>query len=667
MKKLLIACIMGALMTGAWAVQQANAFSATKESFESMSADATLDVSDERTDKQWVCEDTDATLKAVAYTEEDKAYTYGTPTANTRATTFGTDQAKYLSIDTGSGKPLWRTLAENGSDTAQAVSYSSEDGEASYVIDTLVQFTGTDTAPTPLTSEEGAYADKFILWMKTVEDDNGNKTSSLHVICGDLNPECGSQVGVGESYRAPLDLELDKAVTEGQWARISVKAVSVAEESTIGFVLYIDGEAVAVKETEDVPYIGTTLATEEDGNWVPANGVITLMYDEDAKSDFNILSNSDVSDIAKYYINKKQFIPSIVAEDSNITKVGFEGSGKIDDVQIVATGDDAPAFTKYTPSAVTTHTVSFVAKGSDGGTPAWSANDLTVNDGEAIPTASIPATDKVDGYTFAGWFSDETCETSFDMTTTITGDKTIYVYFTKNVTTYTVTFAQKGLEGDAATAWTVPGTQQIESGSTITSLPNIQTVDGYTASGWQYDDGTAYEAQAITGAITLYVTYTVVETDPDPIAPGATAEFTDKTKADTWAANKDNIVIPSSLTTDAAKDAYKSYLVGTVTGDDTDGYTVTFDIDSTKEAALETALEEVLPKVLDGTEITTAVPGFYYAVKACDTVGGEYAVKGDWAQAGVDGTVTLSVTKTKGKTAEFYKIVVQAVDPNAAK
>ena len=612
MKKLLIAYIMGALMTGAWAVQQANAFNATKNSFEN--ADD-FDSGALKVEGQWVCEDTDATLKQVAYVADtDPAPTYSGTTRS-----FDGDNLNYLSIDTGSDKPLWRTLASDGSAVAVA---DSETG--GYVIDALVQFTGTDTAPTPQLD------DRLVLWMETVEGDDGVKTSTLNVICGQLNDDSSS---TPKNVTIPLDVE----VTEGQWARISAKyMIYESEYDMAGFVVFVDGKAVSAKEGEyNIIVSGGTFYCNE--------GEAQSRYDN------------------------KQLFPSMI-DNCNITKVGFEGSGKIDDFQILAEAD-APEFTKYDASAVTTHTVSFVAKGSDGGTPAWSANDLTVNDGEAIPTASIPATDKVDGYTFAGWFSDETCETSFEIgTEVITGDKTIYAYFTKDVVSYTVTFAQKGLPD--GTAWTAPDALSIESGKTIgDAIPTVPEVTGYTATGWFTDENcsVAFADGAITQATILYAKYTVVETDPDPIAPGATAEFTDETKANTWAANKDNIVIPPSLTTDAAKNTYKSYLVGTVTGNDADGYTVTFDIDSDKEAALETALEEVLPKVLDGTEITTAVPGFYYAVKACDTVGGEYAVKGDWTQAGDDGTVTLSVTKTEGKTAEFYKIVVQAVDPNAAK
>jgi hypothetical protein len=636
MKKLLIACITVALAAGAWAAGEASAFSQTKNSFENADdfTSGALNV-----EGQWVCEDTDATLKQVAYVADtDPAPTYS---GSTRS--FDGDNENYLSIDTGSGKPLWRTFAADGS--ACKIWDSNGKTEADYVIDTLVQFTGTDTEPAILTTEEGAAIDQLVIWMKTVEDDNGNKTSTLNVKCGILDELIN---GAGTT-----NIVLGANVSEGQWARLSVKSViipdttsGVYDHDSVGFVIYVDGVAVG--------------AADIDGY----KEAIAYSDWEDAPTEVN-----------KAYIGLGQLFPSILASGSTgaatITQVGFEGSGKIDDLQIL-TLDDAPAFVKAEPTpAVTTHTVSFVAKGLDDGVTWEGAGDVEVDSGSTLTTDQIPTT-TVEGYDFKGWFSDETCETAITaealaaMTFT-EATTTIYAKFEAATVTYTVTFAQKGLEGDAATAWTAPTIDPVVSGQAISALPDAPAVDGYTASAWQYDDGTAYEAQEITEAITLYVTYTAVETDPDPIAPGATAEFTDKTKADTWAANKDNIVIPSSLTTDAAKDAYKSYLVGTVTGNDNDGYTVTFDIDSTKEAALETALEEVLPKVLDGTEITTAVPGFYYAVKACDTVGGEYAVKGDWAQAGDDGTVTLSVTKTKGKTAEFYKIVVQAVDPNAAK
>ena len=666
MKKLLIACITVALAAGAWAVEQSQtAFNLTQESFEDMTADATLDVSDERTDTQWVCEDTDATLKAVAYTEEDTPYTYGTPADNTRATTFGTDQAKYLSIDTGSNKPLWRTLAMDG-ETGQTVSYDEEAGEGTYVIDTLVQFTGTDTAPTvesvfvPVEegSEEGSYVfnDKIVLWCKTVEDANGDSTDKvkLMALCGAYGsdgyticnantvPEDEIADDNPQTYVAPYEVELAE-VDVGSWVRVSVKPVAMGTDST-GFVIYLDGKAVTFGE----------------------EAYATLI---DAELD---LESSDFTKVAKYYISQRQYLPPI-ADNGYVTKVGFEGSGKIDDVQIVAMGDAAPTFTKYNgeePPAADTVVVSFAAVGLADGVTWEGAGDVEVTSGSTLTTDQIPAT-TVEGYDFKGWFSDETCQEAFDITTaTITGNKTIYVYFTKDVVSYTVTFAQKGLpEG---TDWTVPDAKQIESGSTITSLPNIQTVEGYTASAWQYEDGTAYEAQEITGAITLYVTYTVVETDPDPIAPGATAEFKDKAKADTWAANKDNIVVPTKLAgkTDAIA-TYKSYLVGSVTGDDTDGYTVTFDIDSTKKETIESELATLLPTVLSDSEtksFTGAVPGLYYTIEACDTVTGTYAVgTWGWAQAGADGKVALTISKTQGKTAEFYKIKVQAVDPNEAK
>ncbi len=632
MKKLLIACITVALMTGAWAVEQSQtAFNLTQESFEDMTADATLDVSDERTDTQWVCEDSDATLKAVAYTDEDKAYTYGTPADNTRATAWST-QNNYLSIDTGSQKPLWRTLAMDG-ETAQSVA------DAGYVIDTLVQFTGTDTAPTPMTekTEQGdeSIIDKFVLWLEsTTNEENDEQVNTLKVICGQSD-------GTGMLISGePLEIALDKSVTPGEWARVSVKAIALDTMGDMGFVVFIDGKAVS--------------ATEDEYDKI---GSFDYLCDGEAEGRFNA----------------RQLFPCISPNVAEITKVGFEGSGKIDDVQILAEADE-PEFMKYAEEepGTETVTVSFQAVGLEG-SDTWTADDKEVTVGEVI--AEMPSTE-LTGYTFNGWYTTSTCLAGdeFATDTLIEKEMTIYAKFTKNVVSYTVTFAQKGLpEG---TDWTAPDELTIESGKTIgDAIPTIPEVTGYTATGWFTDENcsVAFADGAITQATILYAKYEVVETDPDPIAPGATASFTDKTKADTWAANKDNIVTPDVLkNADATVIAkYKSYLVGSVTGDDTEGYTVTFDIDETQKETIESELATLLPTVLSDSEtksFTGAVPGLYYTIEACDTVTGTYAVGDwDWAQADADGNVALTITKDTNKTAEFYRIKVQAVDPNEAK
>lgn len=76
----------------------------------------------------------------------------------------------------------------------------------------------------------------------------------------------------------------------------------------------------------------------------------------------------------------------------------------------------------YQPTAVATyHTVSF---DTDGGT---AIADQSVRDGQ---TATKPADPTKSGYTFDGWYEEDTFTTEFDFTTPITADTTVYAKFT---------------------------------------------------------------------------------------------------------------------------------------------------------------------------------------------------------------------------------------------
>ncbi len=511
-----------ALAAGAWAD-----FAETAESFESLDADTTLNVSG-----QWACEDADATLKVTAY---------GTDTAP--ASIIGTEtNTKYLSIDTGSSKPLWRTLGSDG----KTIDGFTVDAENSYVYDGLVQFTSTDTAPSV---ESGV--DKFVLWMQTTTNEDETESYSLHVYSGAANDD-GTSIGQDvDGNNLKVDFQLAATVEPNKWYRVSIKAIPVdnGEEGMIGysgFVVFIDGVAVA---TTDDSY--SSSISPEVGS-LPVDNMAA-----EAKS---------------YYNESKLFLNMTV--DAAIDRVGFEGSGKIDDVQIV-TAANAPAFTKYNPDA--------------------------------------PAT-------------------------------------------FEVTFAQKGLpEG---TVWTAPDALSIESGKTIATMPDAPAVDGYTFSAWQYDDGTAYAAQEITAAVTLYAVYTKVV---GPVAPGvASDKFTTEADAQAYADAK-NVVVPNGLTGDAAT-TYKSFFTGTVSGDAENGYTVTFDIaDGKKQNLIDTADAVVVEMTGDAVTATGAQPGFYYTIQTCDTEDGTYT-DGQCVQADADGKVTFDAID-KTADAKFFKITVKAYIP----
>lgn len=278
MKKLLIASMTAALTAGVWAD-----LTKTQLSFED---------GFNKGDGFWTTETADENITVGTY-GDDKAYTYGNPAANTRAEAFGSAQNQFLKLETEAGKALWRNLA------AEAGGVATVDAANSYVLDTLVQFTATDEAPT------AAAGDKFILWLKS---DEVAGTTSLMVTCGKYAVD-------GLSIDGAVSIPLSVNVTAGQWARVSVKAIQLDQLSTVGFVVYVDGQiASAAESAYDVGTPGFINAGEASG-----------------------------------YFAGRQIFPSLVPSTGDLSSVGFEGSGSIDDLQIV-TGADVPSFTKYNPS-----------------------------------------------------------------------------------------------------------------------------------------------------------------------------------------------------------------------------------------------------------------------------------------------------------------------------
>lgn len=278
MKKLLIASMTAALTAGVWAD-----LTKTQLSFED---------GFNKGDGFWTTETADENITVGTY-GDDEAYTYGNPAANTRAEAFGSAQNQFLKLETEAGKALWRNLA------AEAGGVATVDAANSYVLDTLVQFTATDEAPT------AAAGDKFILWLKS---DEVAGTTSLMVTCGKYAVD-------GLSIDGAVSIPLSVNVTAGQWARVSVKAIQLDQLSTVGFVVYVDGQiASAAESAYDVGTPGFINAGEASG-----------------------------------YFAGRQIFPSLVPSTGDLSSVGFEGSGSIDDLQIV-TGADVPSFTKYNPS-----------------------------------------------------------------------------------------------------------------------------------------------------------------------------------------------------------------------------------------------------------------------------------------------------------------------------
>ncbi len=136
-------------------------------------------------------------------------------------------------------------------------------------------------------------------------------------------------------------------------------------------------------------------------------------------------------------------------------------------------------------SAQPVYTVTF---DSNGGTA------VTSQDMEHGSVATEPAEPTREGYIFAGWYTDAALTNSYDFSTPITANITLYAKWTA-ILTYTVTY-----DANEATNGSVPtDTNQYAQGATVTVLGNTGNLErsGYNFAGWNTSadgSGTNYAA-----------------------------------------------------------------------------------------------------------------------------------------------------------------------------
>jgi uncharacterized repeat protein (TIGR02543 family) len=147
-------------------------------------------------------------------------------------------------------------------------------------------------------------------------------------------------------------------------------------------------------------------------------------------------------------------------------------------------------------TALPTYTVTY-----NTGTGGPTVASETVNSGGL---ATEPTAPTMTGFTFSGWFTDNTFATAANFTTPIAADTTLYADWTP--VTYTVSFNT----GTGGTPTPTPITG-VASGATVT-LPTAPTLAGSTFAGWftaVSGGGTAFTAAtAVTGNITVYASWT---------------------------------------------------------------------------------------------------------------------------------------------------------------
>jgi uncharacterized repeat protein (TIGR02543 family) len=182
------------------------------------------------------------------------------------------------------------------------------------------------------------------------------------------------------------------------------------------------------------------------------------------------------------------------------TKTGYIFGGWYTDTSYV---------TAFTASTTVTANITVYAKwnsysytvtfDSQGATVAASPASIIVAS-PATTVGTLPTPPTKTGYTFAGWYPGTNGSgTQFTATTTVTGDITVYAYWSANPV-YTVTYDSQGGTAVGAQHVTSPAT-------TVGALPSPPTKTGYIFGGWYTDTSyvTAFTASTTVAAnITVY-------------------------------------------------------------------------------------------------------------------------------------------------------------------
>lgn len=311
---------------------------------------------------------------------------------------------QYLNVETTTGKPLYRTLAtwknsfrwvkteESGEKT-----YWTDDGDPSEelqqtegwykeyqvnsladlagveigsegkVIDTLVQFTASETAP------ELADGDKLVVWLKQqTEDDKPTdwqdeiKVNTKYTYTWTHETEGDkSYVHYGDEALSAAEMEeagipagtepqVDDVMEDHVWpcyTNLMVTAGQLASDGTVVKQDFKVSESVepdkwyrlTIRAIENV----TTYNSKQSGFAIYLDGVAVACMDDDYQT--KLLNGFDVANLSStaksLYDNKELFISAVSSTSgaSVLTAVGFDGTGKIDDLTI-NTVENGPQF-----------------------------------------------------------------------------------------------------------------------------------------------------------------------------------------------------------------------------------------------------------------------------------------------------------------------------------
>ena len=233
------------------------------------------------------------------------------------------------------------------------------------------------------------------------------------------------------------------------------------------------------------------------------NGDEKFDFDADTTNAPNVLKL-----VAKWDIN--QYTVKFVSDHGSFKDQTIEHGGTITTDNLTIPKVEGYTFDDWYTDAAHTKKFDFTQPIKSNTTvyAKWTANDYEVSfitehsdapDSQNVPynkTAKDPGTLTAEGYTFIGWYADDTYSTEFDFTKPIKSNTTVYAKWTAN--DYEVSFITE--HGDA------PASQNVKYNGTADD-PGTLTAEGYTFIGWYADDTYSTEfdfTQPITGDTKVY-------------------------------------------------------------------------------------------------------------------------------------------------------------------
>lgn len=223
------------------------------------------------TSTAWTCLDEGATLQQTAYgTETPYNYKAGDVTMDRL---FTDDNENYLAVKTTFGKPLVHANAETSAESQ------------SVYLDQLVKFTAFEEKPTTVYEDA-----KLLIYARDMSEAEGSEKAAA------TNLFVRAYQWAGDEH-ALIDYNLGAIDDLDAWHRVTVKAIK-AFNNNLGFVVYVDGKA---RVGDVAGYTGSAVA-----------GLATA---------------------AKALNTARKIFPA-AADGYELSAVGFDGQGWIDDVTV---------------------------------------------------------------------------------------------------------------------------------------------------------------------------------------------------------------------------------------------------------------------------------------------------------------------------------------------